>query len=118
MLRGPSMMPSVAAIAACTFALAAQDYPAGELKRLSVPTKTNVQPLSAAALNIEREGEYPAIVHLKGSVEIKTPVCLVTGSGNVETCAGYVVLRADEADLHEDSGQIDARGNVKLTREK
>lgn len=76
-----------------------------------------MQPISIAARQIERELPYNGIVHLKGSVEIKTPVCLATGPGNAHTCAGYVVLRADQADFHEESGQIEADGNVKLTRE-
>jgi lipopolysaccharide assembly outer membrane protein LptD (OstA) len=71
--------------------------------------------MSVAALGIEREGDYPAVIHLKGRVEIKTPVCTKEG---VLHCDGYVVLRADQADLQEDSGQIEARGNVRVTREK
>ncbi len=67
---------------------------------------------------IEREGDYPAVIHLKGSVEIKTPVCTKEGQGSALHCDGYVVLRADQADLREDSGQIEARGNVRVTREK
>jgi hypothetical protein len=57
------MKRSLAALALCTLTLAAQDYPAGEMKRLSVPTTTSVQPLSVAALEIEREGLYPSIIH-------------------------------------------------------
>jgi lipopolysaccharide assembly outer membrane protein LptD (OstA) len=112
------MIRFLAVVAVCTLALTAQDYPSGQLKRLSVPTTTNVSPISVAALGIEREGDYPAIIHLKGSVEIKTPVCTKAGQGNVLHCDGYVVLRADQADLREDSGQIEARGNVRVTREK
>ena len=51
-------------------------------------------------------------------VEIKTPVCLIVGRNNAHSCAGYIVLRADEADFHENSGQIEGRGNVPVTREK
>ena len=112
------MKRSLAALALCTLTLAAQDYPAGEMKRLSVPTTTSVQPLSVAALDIEREGLYPSIIHLKGSVEIKTPVCVKAVQGGALNCAGYVVLRADAADFHEGSGQIEARGNVRVTREE
>jgi|KBSMisStaDraftv2_1062788.scaffolds.fasta_scaffold2571071_1 hypothetical protein len=107
-----------AALAICTLPLAAQNYPPGQIKRLSVPIATSPAPLSVAALEIEREGEYPAILHLKGRVEIKTPVCVNTGPGNAMHCAGYVVLHADTADFHEDSGQTEARGNVTVTREK
>ena len=112
------MIRSLAALAVCTLSLAAQDYPAGKLKSLSVPTSTNVKPLSVAAFEIEREGNYPSIIHLKGSVEIRTPVCVKTGRGNELSCDGYVVLHADSADFHEDSGQIEARGNVSVTREQ
>jgi lipopolysaccharide assembly outer membrane protein LptD (OstA) len=112
------MIRFLAAIAVSTVALTAQDYPAGQLKHLSVPTSTNAPPIRVAALGIEREGDYPAIIHLKGSVEIKTPVCTKEGQGSVLNCDGYVVLRADQADLQEDSGQIEARGSVRVTREK
>jgi hypothetical protein len=112
------MKRSLAALAVCTLALTAQEYPAGQLKRLSVPTTTSVRPLSVAAIDIEREGLYPAIIHLKGSVEIKTPVCLKGGPSHALFCDGYLVLRADAADFHEDSGQIEARGNVTVTREE
>jgi lipopolysaccharide assembly outer membrane protein LptD (OstA) len=113
----PFMKRFFAALAVCTLALTAQNQPTGQLKHLSVPTRTNVNPISVAAVNIEREGEYPAIIHLKGSVEIKTPVCLKGGPGAALQCDGYVVLHADQADFHEGSGQIDARGNVTVTRE-
>lgn len=112
------MKRSLAALAVCTLSLAAQDYPTGQLKRLSVPTSTSVTPIAVAALDIEREGLYPAIIHLKGSVEIKTPVCLKGGQSQALYCAGYIVLHADEADFHEGSGQIDARGNVTVTRQE
>ena len=105
------------AFAICILTLTAQDYPAGQMKRLTVPTKTNVNPISVAALAIEREGDYPAIIHLKGSVEIKTPVCVKPGQGSVLHCDGYIVLHADQADFHEASGQVEARGNVTVTRE-
>lgn len=111
------MKRSLVALAICALALTAQDRPAPQLKHLSVPTRTNVNPTSVTALGIEREGEYPAILHLTGSVEIKTPVCLKAGQRSALYCDGYVVLRADQADFHESSGQIEARGNVKVTRE-
>ena len=112
------MLRFLAALAVCTVALTAQNYPAGQMKRLSVPTTTSVSPLSVSALDIEREGPYPSIIHLKGSVEIKTPVCVKGVPGNALFCAGYIVLHADQADFHEDSGQTEARGNVTVTREQ
>jgi hypothetical protein len=104
------------ALIVCAFTLRAQD-PA-QVKHMSVSTMTNARPLLVSALEIERGLPYPAVMHLKGSVEIKTPVCLNAGPNRAQYCDGYIVLRADEADLHEDSGQIDPRGKVTVTREK
>jgi lipopolysaccharide assembly outer membrane protein LptD (OstA) len=108
---------SLIALAVCT-TLIAQDYPAGQLKHLIVPTMTSARPVSVAAMEIESQLPHPSIMHLKGSVEIRTPVCLHTGPGNELACDGSVVLRADEANFHEDTGQIEASGNVKVTRER
>jgi lipopolysaccharide export system protein LptA len=108
----------LAALAVCALALTAQDYPAGQLKHLPIPAANGERPVSVAALEIERGAEYPTTVHLKGSVEIRMAVCVHTGPGNTQVCDGYMVLRAEEADFHEDSGQIDARGNVTVARER
>ena len=99
-------------------ALLAQTRPVPELKHLTVPTTTSVRPVSITAFEVVREGVYPAVIHLKGSVEIKTPLCLDVGPGSRQACGGYMVLHADEADFRENSGQIDARGSVKVTREQ
>ncbi len=112
------MKPLLAAIVTFAFCLAAQDRADTQRKVLSVATLTGVRPISLAAFEIERAAQFPAIVHLKGSVEIRTPICVATGGNNAQSCDGYLVLRAGEADFHEDSGQIDARGEVRLTREK
>jgi lipopolysaccharide assembly outer membrane protein LptD (OstA) len=53
-----------------------------------------------AALNIERGVSYPSVIHLKGKVEIR---------------ANGFILRADEADYDESTGEVDARGIVKVT---
>ena len=52
-----------------------------------------------AAFSIQRGALYPSVIQLKGDVEIKR-----TG----------MILRADEADYHEDTGEIEARGNVRV----
>ncbi len=96
-------------------ALAAQD-PAPGRKHLSVAVANSPRPFFVAALGIERGAQYPSIVHLKGAVEITMPVCAVTGPGNTHTCAADVVVHADEAYLHEDTGQIDTRGAASITR--
>ena len=108
----------LAALALCALALTAQDYPAGGLKSLSVPTPNSAKPISVAALEIVREGLYPSVIHLKGSVEIRTPVCVKAGQGNALYCDGYIVLHTDAADFHEGSGPIEARGSVTVTREE
>ena len=52
-----------------------------------------------AAFSIERGATYPSVIRLRGDVEIKR-------SG--------MVMYADEADYHEDTGEIEARGNVRV----
>ena len=110
------MKMSIAALV-FTVAVSAQDFPVGQLKHISVPIAKSAQPLAVAAIQIEREGvHYPSVVHLKGAVEIRMPVCVVTGPGAVQHCAGEIVFHADEADLHEDTGQIEAKGAARITR--
>jgi lipopolysaccharide assembly outer membrane protein LptD (OstA) len=101
----------------CFSVFAAQDRPPDQRKHLSVPTQTNLMPVRVAAAEIERGTRYPAILHLKGDVEIRTPVCVKTASGTETACGGYVVVHADEAELHEDSGEVEAHGKVRITRE-
>jgi hypothetical protein len=61
---------------------------------------------------IERMGQYPSPVHLKGRVEIQTPACLPVGKNKKLVCDGVMILRADKATYYEDSGQIEAQGSV------
>jgi hypothetical protein len=97
----------------CTVAVRAQ--PAGEVKHISLPIAGSAQPLAAAAIEIVRAVQYPSVIHLKGAVEIRMPVCVVTGPGNAQRCAGEIVFQCDEANLHEDTGQIEAKGAAKIT---
>ena len=113
------MRLSLATFAVCSLVLPAQEYPAHQVKHLSVPALTSLRPLSVSAMDITKDLPYPSVIHLKGNVEIRTPVCLATAENPAGwSCDGSVVLRADEADLHEDTGEIDARGNVRVTRER
>lgn len=105
--------------------LTAQDNPADQLKHLYILTDSSLRPVSIAAANIETGLHYPSVIHLTGNVEIRTPVCLPKNPGTGQTgvkqtseCDGSMVLRADAADFHEDTGQIEATGNVKITRER
>jgi len=54
---------------------------------------------------------FPGIVHLKGTVEIATKV----GVSDAPVSLMIMVVRADEADYHEDTGEIEARGNVQMS---
>lgn len=92
--------------------LLAQSSP--ELKHLPVAPQQGATAVTVSARDIEREARYPSVIHLTGSVEIKMPVCM-RPRPNEMTCDGEMVLRADEADFHEDTGRIEARGNVSLT---
>ena len=114
------MKLSLTALVCCAFALMAQDVSNRQLKHLSVPTPTSMRPLTVSAEEVQKETQYPSVIHLRGSVEIRTPVCTVNNSRSVRSwiCDGAVVLRADEADLHEDTGEIEASGHVKVTRER
>ena len=98
-------------------ALAIGTLAAQELKHLTVPTNTSLRALGVTAREVVRNLPHDAIIHLKGAVEIRTPVCTRAEPNNAMNCEGAVVLRADEADLNEETGQIDARGNVTVTRE-
>jgi hypothetical protein len=40
----------------------------------------------------------------------------VAGPGNAQRCAGEILFHADEANLHEDTGQIEATGGATITR--
>jgi lipopolysaccharide assembly outer membrane protein LptD (OstA) len=104
-------------LALAALALAALPLAAQEMKHLAVPTETSVRSVDVSAREVTRDLPHNSIIHLKGDVEIRTPVCTRNGTNNEMRCDGSVVLRADEADFHEDSGQIDARGNVTVTRE-
>jgi lipopolysaccharide assembly outer membrane protein LptD (OstA) len=78
--------------------LTAQD--SFEMKHLTVGTRANGRPaipaIRLAAKSLEQSG---GIVYLKGSVEINLPLH---------------ILLADEAEYDQDSGEIQAHGNVHL----
>jgi hypothetical protein len=93
----------------------AQQGGAGELKHVMSAPLNALLPASLTALSIERSTQYPGLVRLRGSVEIKTPVCLPIGNNGAPVCDGEMIVRADEADFHEDTGEIQAHGNVRIT---
>ena len=85
-----------------------------EQKSIIVFPPSGGRGLQVSALNIERGAEYPSVVYLKGNVEIKSPVCLPVGRKAALVCDGYMLLHADPAEFHEDTGQIEAHGNVSV----
>jgi len=88
---------------------------ASDSKHLTVVPLTAHRPVVLTANTIERGISYPSVVILKGDVEIKTPVCLPVGKKGKMICDGEMIVRADEAEFHEDTGKVEAHGNVAVT---
>jgi lipopolysaccharide assembly outer membrane protein LptD (OstA) len=93
----------------------AQEKGVAELKHVTTTPLNGRRPTLMAALSIERGTQYPSVIRLKGSVEIKTPVCLPVGKKGAQVCDGEMIVRSDEAEFHEDTGEIQAHGNVQIT---
>ncbi len=73
--------------------------------------------ISMTALSMQRDVSRTAdnaVIHLKGHVEIKTVVCIPVAGADAKVCEEAMVLRADEAEYHQDTGEIEARGNVRI----
>ena len=87
----------------------------GGKKSLSIATANGARPVSVTAMNISRGPQYPSAVQLSGNVEIRTPVCLPVGPNGSSVCDGEMILRADQAVLHEDTGEIEGSGSVRVT---
>jgi hypothetical protein len=92
-----------------------QQNQTAEMKHLSAAPLNANRPVSLEALNIERGVEYPSVVRLKGNVLIKTPVCLPVGPQATHVCDGQMIVRADEAEFDEKTGEIRPHGNVVVT---
>lgn len=87
-------------IAVCFFTAVAQDRSA-DLKHVTlVPQHGKRGDVVATALEVEKGTPYPSIAHLKGNVQIR---------------ANGFILRADQADYDEESGEIKASGSVTIT---
>jgi hypothetical protein len=85
------------------------------LKHLVVPVFNDGHTVTLTAQRIEKGIPYPSVIKLAGSVEIKSQACLPVGKEGRLICDGYTIVRADEAEFHEDTGQIEAHGNVSIT---
>jgi lipopolysaccharide assembly outer membrane protein LptD (OstA) len=56
---------------------------------------------------------YNPVIQLSGNVEITTKAVLQQ-KGKLQALV-FMVVRADEADYHEDTGEIEARGSVRIS---
>jgi hypothetical protein len=70
-----------------------------EVKHVTVSTLHGPHGGTVSGNSIEREPSCPSVVHARGQVEIK-----VSG----------VIVRADEADYDEDTGEVEAHGTIKV----
>ena len=80
---------------------------------------SSLQQRDAAVKSKAREDRFrphSSIVHLRGNVVVKTDCSLpLRGAAAAPVC---LVLRADEAEYHEDTGQIEASGTVRVKFEQ
>jgi lipopolysaccharide assembly outer membrane protein LptD (OstA) len=71
------------------------------------------------ASNIQRDlssKERESIIHLRGNVEVRMVTCGPAGRDDAMACdKGSMVLHADEVDYNEKTGEINARGDVRVT---
>ncbi len=82
-----------------------QDTAAAEKLSLAVGRST------LQADSIERGLRYPSVIELRGNVQITSRTVVRDSPLSLM----IMVVRADEADYHEDSGEIEARGSVQVT---
>jgi lipopolysaccharide assembly outer membrane protein LptD (OstA) len=66
---------------------------------------------SLQADSIERGVRYPSVIQLRGNVQITSRTVV----SDTPLSMMIMVVRADEADYHEDTGEIEARGSVQVT---
>ena len=83
-----------------------------EMKHLTIAPLKGDRAVALTALRIERGVAYPSVIRLWGNVEIKTPVCLPVGKKGALICDGEMIVRADEAQFREDTGEIQPSGHV------
>jgi lipopolysaccharide assembly outer membrane protein LptD (OstA) len=78
-----------------------------EIKSILVPMPKGL--VRAESHDIDKEWS-PRIVHLKGNAQVR----IYTAT---KAPRGAIVMRADEIDLNQATGEIAPRGNVRLTVE-
>jgi lipopolysaccharide assembly outer membrane protein LptD (OstA) len=67
-------------------------------------------PVRLEAASIQREVAFPSVIRLKGQVEIQTKIIAQKNP----LALLIMTVTADEADYHEDTGEIEARGKVRV----
>ena len=94
------MVAVVLTVASFFLSTVAGQSGAGELKHVTLVSKQGTRgPVNASALDVVKGAPYPSIVHLKGNVEIR---------------ANGFILRTEQADYDEQTGEIKASGNVSV----
>lgn len=88
----------LAFVSAIAVATPAQVNPAAERKQLMIATPGGPN-IGLTAAAIQRQAPSMNVVQLKGDVEIRTK---------------DMILHADEADYNENTGEIEARGTVRI----
>jgi lipopolysaccharide assembly outer membrane protein LptD (OstA) len=91
--------------------------------RLHATGGTDRAAISFAADSIVKEDGatgYGSVIHLKGNVEIRTCCVQLPAQNQVvprnpAPPQAYIIMRADEADYNGDTGNIEARGIVRIT---
>jgi len=69
---------------------------------------------SAMQRDLSSKSSEP-IMQLKGNVEVRLVTCAPSGTGKAVACEGAMVMHAEEVDYNEKTGEIDARGDVRIT---
>jgi hypothetical protein len=93
----------------CQFPVLCQD---NQTKHLLISPPDGGPARSLEALEIRRDTSNAHVVELNGMAQIRTALC-----GHEVLNRKMVVLRADTAVYHEDTGEIEANGNVHVTFE-
>jgi lipopolysaccharide assembly outer membrane protein LptD (OstA) len=99
----------------------------GAPSRLYVRSSTQSTRVALSADQILREDSgnlrpspYASVIHLRGNVEIRI-CCVQLPTGNdaskqdPEPPSMYLLMHADDADYHEETGEIEAHGAVRVT---
>jgi lipopolysaccharide assembly outer membrane protein LptD (OstA) len=101
-------------------AMCQEKKPQPERLHLTRPfPETSPGRVELVASSIERNlssKESESVFQLKGNVEVRMITCGRGSHGNSMVCdQGSMMLHADAVDYNEKTGEISARGNVRLT---